>query len=60
MINYKISICIPVYNVKPFIEECLLSLINQTYKNTEIIVVDDKSTDGSYDILMYYKKNTIT
>ena len=56
MINYKISICIPVYNVKPFIEECLLSLVNQTYKNTEIIVVDDKSTDGSYDILMHYKK----
>lgn len=46
----KVSIIIPVYNVKPFMEKSFSSIMNQTYKNIEIIVVDDGSTDGSGEI----------
>ncbi len=43
----KISIIVPVYNVKKFLNRCVNSLVNQTYQNLEIIVIDDGSTDGS-------------
>lgn len=43
----KLSIVVPVYNVKKYVQQCAESLINQTYKNLEIILVDDGSTDGS-------------
>ena len=43
----KISVLIPVYNVKDYIRECFDSVINQTLKDFEIIVVDDGSDDGS-------------
>lgn len=42
-----ISVIIPVYNVEKYIDNCLESIINQTYKNLEIILVDDGSTDNS-------------
>lgn len=42
-----VSIIVPVYNVKKYIERCVNSLINQTFTNIEIILVDDGSTDGS-------------
>ena len=45
--NPLISIIVPVFNVKNYIEKCILSLINQTYENIEIILVDDGSSDGS-------------
>ena len=41
------SIIIPVYNVEPFLRKCLDSVINQTYENIEILIVDDGSTDQS-------------
>ena len=41
------SIIIPVYNVEPYLKECLDSVVNQHYKNLEILVVDDSSTDNS-------------
>ena len=47
MPNPKISIIIPVYNVEQYIERCLNSLINQTLKDIEIILVDDSSKDSS-------------
>ncbi len=49
-----VSIIIPVYNVKPFLDTCIKSAINQTYKNIEIIIVDDGSTDGSDEICDLY------
>lgn len=49
-----ISIIVPVYNVKDYLEECLNSIIKQSYTNLEIIVVDDGSTDGSADICDRY------
>lgn len=45
-----ISVIIPVYQVKEYLEECIESVRNQTYKNLEIILVDDGSTDGSGEI----------
>lgn len=44
---YKISIVVPVFNTKQYIEECVQSIIKQTYRNLEIIIIDDGSTDGS-------------
>lgn len=52
----KVSIIIPVYNVEKYIEECILSAINQTLEEIEIIAIDDKSTDSSLDILNKYKE----
>ena len=52
----KISIIIPVYNSEKFINKCLDSIINQTYKNIEIICINDGSTDNSLNILKKYKK----
>ena len=54
--NPKISIIIPIYNSENFIYECMNSLIHQTFKNFEIICVNDGSTDKSLKILKNYKK----
>jgi len=45
--NVNISIIIPVYNVYEYLDECLESIVHQTYKNFEILLVNDGSTDGS-------------
>src|SRR5690606_23236276 len=52
----KVSIIIPVYNKAPYLEQCLNSVINQTYKNLEIIIIDDGSTDNSLEICEKYRK----
>lgn len=49
--NPKVSIIIPVYNTEAFIEEAILSILNQTLSETEVIVVDDGSTDSSLEII---------
>ena len=56
MNNELISVIIPVYNVKDYIHICLKSVINQTYKNLEILLVDDGSFDGSEKICDDYKE----
>ena len=52
----KISIIIPVYNVEKYLEDCLISVLNQTLENIEIICVNDGSTDHSLDILKDFAK----
>lgn len=52
-----ISVLIPVYNVGQYVEETLNSLMNQTYKNFEIVIVDDCSTDDSVQKILSYSKN---
>ena len=50
MLNPKVSIIVPVYNVEKYLERCVNSLQNQTLKDIEIILVDDSSTDSSLEI----------
>ena len=52
----KISFVVPVYNKQAFISDCLSSLLLQTLHNIEIVVVDDKSTDDSLEVIEYYRK----
>ena len=54
--NELISIIVPVYNSQQYLRQCLESLLNQTYKNLQIICIDDGSTDDSLSILNSYKK----
>jgi len=54
MTSDLVSVVIPVYNSEKFLEECLDSILAQTYQNIEIIAVDDGSTDSSLDILNRY------
>lgn len=49
-----ISIIVPVYNVEAYVARCIESLLNQTYKNIEIIIIDDGSTDQSNSICRKY------
>ena len=51
----KVSIIVPVYNTEKYLRKCLDSLVNQTLKETEIIIIDDKSPDNSGKIIMEYK-----
>ena len=55
----KISIIIPVYNSSLTLNECLNSIFNSSYKNYEVIVVSDKSTDNSVDIAKKYKTKVV-
>lgn len=52
----KVSIVVPVYNVEKYLRRCIESLINQTYENIEIVLVDDCSTDNSLSICYEYAK----
>lgn len=49
-----VSIVVPVYNVERYLENCLKTIVGQTYKNIEILLVDDGSTDSSGEICDYY------
>ena len=51
----EISIIVPVYNVEEYLSNCIESILNQTFKNFELILVNDGSTDKSLDICKYYK-----
>lgn len=54
--NKLVSIIVPVYNVEKYLERCIESLLNQTYKNIEILLIDDGSTDCSGAICDKYSK----
>ena len=47
----NISVLVPVYNVEPYLAQCLESICSQTLRELEIVCVDDASTDGSLSIL---------
>ena len=53
----KVSVIVPVYNVEKFIDKCLNSIVNQTLKEIEIIVVNDGSPDNSQKIKINMLKN---
>lgn len=53
---YKLTVIVPAYNVEKYIEKCLASLVNQTYKNLKILVVNDGSTDNTKQIIEKYEK----
>jgi len=54
--NPQISIVIPVYNVEKYIDRCIKSILNQTYKDYELILINDGSTDSSLKIIKEYEK----
>lgn len=54
--QYLLSVIVPIYNVESYLEKCIESILNQTYRNLEIILVDDGSTDGSGAICDEYRK----
>ena len=52
-----ISVIVPIYNVVPYLYQCINSVVNQSMKNIEIILVNDASTDNSLHICEYFRKN---
>ena len=55
----KISIIVPVYKVEKYIKKCIESIINQTYKDIELILIDDGSPDNSGNICDEYAKKDV-
>lgn len=51
-----ISVIVPIYNVVEYLPQCIESICKQTYSDLQIILIDDGSTDGSYDVCETYKK----
>ena len=56
MSNPKISVLMPAYNAEKYIAEAIESILNQTFKDFEFIIIDDCSTDGTYSIIQRYAK----
>lgn len=57
--NPLVSIIVPIYNAADYLEECLISISSQTYKNIEVILINDGSTDDSYHIAELFCKKDI-
>ena len=55
-LNVKITVIIPVFNVENYLERCVASVLKQTYKNIEIVLVNDGSTDGSLEICRQFQE----
>ena len=59
MLQKKVSIIVPLYNVEKYIAQCIESILNQHFKNFELIIINDGSSDSSVDIVQQYvKKDT--
>lgn len=54
-----VSVCIPMYNVSEYIEETLQKVLKQSYKNIEVVIVDDHSTDDTYEIAQKFKSDNV-
>lgn len=54
---YKVSVVITAYNLEGWLDKAISSVISQTYKNIEIIIVNDRSTDDTYKVIHKYKHN---
>ena len=52
----KVAVVIPIYNVEKYLQECLDSVLAQSYENLSVVLVDDKSTDSSLEIAREYVK----
>ena len=57
--EYKVSIVVPVYNAAKYIGRCIESILNQTYTNIELIIVNDGSKDNSLQIIEAYAKRIV-
>jgi len=55
MVDIRVSIVVPIYIVEKYLEECIGSILNQTYSNIQIILIDDGSPDHCGEIAEYYK-----
>ena len=53
----EISIIVPIYNIDAYLYQCLNSIVSQSFKNIEIILVNDASTDQSLNICEYFRKS---
>ena len=56
--NKKISVIVAVYNTEKYLKRCIESLLSKSYKNMEIIIVEDCSKDNSRQVLESYKNNS--
>lgn len=56
MLSDLISVVVPIYNVEDYLDDCIISIVNQTYNNIEILLIDDGSTDSSSYICEKYVK----
>ena len=53
---FLISVIIPIYNAESYLDRCISSICEQTYRDLEIILVNDGSTDASLDICLKYQQ----
>ena len=54
-----ISVIVPIYNVEKYLEKCIESILAQTYTDYELILVNDGSTDGCYEICQKFSKRDV-
>ena len=59
-LNCLVSVILPIYNMERYLKECVQSVVLQSYRNIEIILVDDGSTDNSLKICHSLQKNLMT
>ncbi len=55
-LNKKVSIIVPIYNTEKFLDKCISSIVNQTYKNIELILINNNSSGNAEEICLKYQK----